>query len=55
MKRKKSLTTRIRVTRRGKIVRRKMGLSHFRTRTTQKNIRNKRKTLSLNHPLPSNA
>jgi len=47
----KSITKRIRITKTGKIVRRSMGIGHFRTRTTQKNIRNKRKSRSLNFPM----
>ncbi len=43
----KSLSKRIRITKNGKIVRRTMGVNHFRTRTTQKNIRGKSKTRSL--------
>ncbi len=48
---KKSISQRIRVTRQGKIVRRSMGVGHFRTRTTQKNIRGKRKGRSLGQQL----
>ena len=48
---KKSVSKRIRVTRRGKIVRRPMSIDHFRTRQSTKNIRGKRKTRSLNFPL----
>ncbi|MGC9968305.1 MAG: hypothetical protein ABSC29_01060 [Minisyncoccia bacterium] len=47
----KSLTKRVKITRNGKIVRRLMGVSHFRTRTNAKGIRNKRKTRSLNFPM----
>lgn len=47
----KTLSKRIRITRNGKIVRRSMGVSHFRTRTTAKSIRNKRKTRDLNFSL----
>jgi ribosomal protein L35 len=47
----KSLTKRIRITKNGKIVRRAMGVSHFRTRTTQKSIRNKRHSRSLDFPM----
>jgi len=47
----KSISKRIRITRNGKIVRRPMGVNHFRTRKTQKTLRNKSKTLSLNHPM----
>ena len=47
----KSLSKRIRITKNGKIVRRPMAVDHFRTRTSAKNIRNKRKTRSLNFSL----
>ena len=47
----KSLTKRIKITNNGKIVRRSMGVSHFRTRTNAKAIRNKRKSRSLDFPL----
>jgi ribosomal protein L35 len=47
----KSFTKRIRITRNGKIVRRKMAVNHFRTRANAKGIRSKRKTLSLDHPM----
>lgn len=46
----KSLTKRIKITRTGKVVRRSMGVNHFRTRKTQKNIRGKRKTRGLDFP-----
>ena len=48
---KKSFRKRIRMTKQGKIVRRPMRLDHFKTRKTTKNVRGKRKTLSLDHPL----
>jgi ribosomal protein L35 len=47
----RSLTKRIRITKNGKIVRRSMGVGHFRTRTTQRVIRNKRKGRSLDFPM----
>ncbi len=47
----KSFTKRVRVTRNGKLVRRKMAVNHFRTRSNAKGIRNKRKTLSLDFPM----
>jgi ribosomal protein L35 len=47
---KKSLQTRIRVTKRGKIIRRLMAVDHFRTRKTTKNIASKRKGVSLDYP-----
>ena len=43
----KSASQRIRITKNGKLVRRPMGVGHFRTRTTQKSIRNKRKSRPL--------
>ena len=43
----KSATKRIRITRTGKLVRRSMGVSHFRTRTNAKAIRNKRRLRAL--------
>ena len=46
----KSVAKRIRFTGGGKIVRRPMGVDHFRTRKTQKRLRKKSKTLSLDHP-----
>ncbi|MFH0890991.1 MAG: 50S ribosomal protein L35 [Candidatus Liptonbacteria bacterium] len=48
---RKSISKRIRITRNGKIVRRPMGVDHFRTRKTQKNVRSKRKTLSIDHAI----
>ena len=47
----KSLSKRIRITKNGKIVRRPMAVDHFRTRSSAKSIRNKRKTLTLNYPM----
>ncbi len=47
----KSLATRIRVTKNGKIIRRPMAVDHFRTRKNARKIQNKRKTLSLDYPL----
>jgi ribosomal protein L35 len=47
----KSLSKRIRITKNGKIVRRRMGVDHFKTRHSTKSNRNSRKTLSLNHPM----
>ncbi len=43
----KSLSKRIRITKNGKVLRRSMGVNHFRTRTTQKNIRGKSKLRKL--------
>ncbi len=51
MKTRKSITKRIRITRRGKIIRRPMAVDHFRTRKSKKSIRSKRKTLGLDFPL----
>ena len=53
MKTNKSISKRIRITRTGKIVRRPMGVNHFRTRKTQKLLRKKSKTLSLSNSLKS--
>jgi ribosomal protein L35 len=50
---KKSVSKRIRITKNGKIVRRPMGVNHFRTRKSTKNVRSKRKTLSLGYPIKS--
>lgn len=47
----KSVSKRITITRRGKIVRRSMSMDHFRTRQSTNNIRHKRKTRSLDYPL----
>ncbi|MEK9173453.1 MAG: 50S ribosomal protein L35 [Patescibacteria group bacterium] len=46
----KSVTKRIRVTRQGKLVRRLMGIDHFKTTKTKKNRRQKRRPASLNYP-----
>ena len=46
----KSLSKRIRVTRTGKIIRRLMATDHFRTRKSAKQIRNRKKGTSLDHP-----
>jgi ribosomal protein L35 len=48
---KKSLAKRIRITRNGKIVRRPMGVNHFRTRKNGRGIQRSRKTLSLDYPM----
>lgn len=47
-KTKKSVKKRIRITKNGKIVRRAMGIDHFRTRKPRRLLRKKSKTLSLN-------
>ncbi|OGY98791.1 MAG: hypothetical protein A2855_00720 [Candidatus Liptonbacteria bacterium RIFCSPHIGHO2_01_FULL_57_28] len=39
----KSLAKRVRVTRTGKLVRRPLGVNHFKTRKSNKNLRGKRK------------
>jgi ribosomal protein L35 len=44
---KKSISKRIRFTKNGKIVRRRMGVNHFRTRKSTSNIRSSRKKISL--------
>ncbi len=43
----KSLSKRIRVTKTGKIMRRRMGVNHFKTRKNANGIRRKRTTLAL--------
>ena len=43
----KSLSKRLKITRNGKVVRRPMGVNHFRTRKSSKNIQGKRKTRGL--------
>ncbi len=48
---KKSISQRIRITRRGKAVRRPMGVGHFRTRKSTANVRGKRKQRGLDYPL----
>lgn len=47
----KSLTKRIKITRNGKIVRRRMGVSHFRTRKDSKMNRDSRATRGLDMSL----
>jgi len=47
---RKSLSKRIRITKNGKIIRRPMAVDHFRTRKSNRNVRGKRKTLSLDYP-----
>jgi ribosomal protein L35 len=44
---KNSVVSRIKITKKGKVLRRKMGVDHFRTRKSKKNILQKRKE----HPL----
>lgn len=39
----KSLAKRVRITRNGKMVRRPLGVNHFKTRKSNKNLRDKRK------------
>lgn len=43
----KSLAKRIRITRNGKMVRRPLGVNHFKTRKSNKNLRDKRKGRSI--------
>jgi len=43
---KKSVSTRIRITKNGKIMRRTMGIGHFRTRKSTRNLRRKRNMVS---------
>ncbi|MBI4095213.1 MAG: 50S ribosomal protein L35 [Candidatus Liptonbacteria bacterium] len=52
-KTKKSVTKRIRFTKRGKLIRRPMGVNHFRTRKSQKLLRKKGKMVGINHPKKS--
>lgn len=47
----KSIEKRLRVTKNGKVVRRPMGVDHFKTRKSNKSLRNKRKSRSLNYPI----
>lgn len=44
---KKSVANRIRITKTGKLIRRQMGLSHFKAKKTGKQNRQKRRTMSL--------
>ena len=44
---KKTFTKRFRVTKTGKIMRRQMGLSHFKSKKSPKIIRNKRSSIAL--------
>lgn len=47
---KKSVVSRIKITKRGKILRRKMNVDHFRTRKSKKNLLNKRKQHKIDFP-----
>lgn len=47
----KSISKRITVTKTGKVLRRHMGVDHFKTHRTKKAKRQLRKTMSLNYPL----
>jgi ribosomal protein L35 len=47
----KSFQKRIRITKNGKIMRRRMAMDHFRTRKSTKVNRNSRKKLGLNFPM----
>jgi ribosomal protein L35 len=44
----KSFSKRIRITKNGKAIRRKMGVNHFKTRKNANGVRGKRNTLTLN-------
>ncbi len=46
----KSVSKRIRVTRTGKIMRRPMGVDHFKTKKSNKTSRRSRGTTTLNYP-----
>jgi len=46
---RKSVSKRIRVTRTGKMIRRPMGVDHFRTRKSTKNLRQKTQVRHLSH------
>lgn len=45
---KKSVVSRIKITKKGKVLRRKMNVDHFRTRKTKKNLLKKRKKHPIN-------
>ncbi len=47
---KKSVSKRFKVTKSGKLLRRRMAVDHFRTRKTKKNMRGKRKRVGLDYP-----
>lgn len=47
---KNTIKKRFRVTKNGKLIRRPMAQDHFRTRNSQKSIRNKRKSTSIDFP-----
>lgn len=47
---KKSVAKRFKMTKRGKLLRRPMGVNHFRTRKTQKNVRKKRQSRGVDYP-----
>jgi ribosomal protein L35 len=47
----KSVTKRIRITKNGKVVRRPMGVNHFKTRKTGRGIQKSRRSLSLDYPM----
>ncbi|MGC8776083.1 MAG: 50S ribosomal protein L35 [Minisyncoccia bacterium] len=44
---KNSVVSRIKITKKGKVLRRKMNIDHFRTRKSKKNILQKRKKHSI--------
>lgn len=46
----KSLAKRVRVTRKGKVMRRPLGVNHFKTRKSTGNNRGKRKSRAISEP-----
>lgn len=48
---KKSISSRIRITKRGKLIRRPMAVDHSRTRKTGKGVREKRLNVGLDYPM----
>jgi len=48
---KKSVSKRFKITKRGKVIRRPRAVDHFHTRKSKKNLRHKRKTLSVDYPI----
>lgn len=47
---KRSVSKRIRITKRGKLIRRSMAVDHFRTSKSTRNVREKKKGRSLDYP-----
>ncbi len=47
----KSVRKRIRITKNGKVVRRRMGVDHFRTTKNGKGVRSRRTSMGLDYPL----